>query len=215
MLVHKGIAALSPAIILDLHPELAPLENAIRHAPIHRLRAGDAVFAQGDPVKGLYLVEFGSVRLCWVTPQGRRYVDFHFAGEIFGFERNCTYLYAAEALEYSGVRKLRIGDLDRSPAVMDLLLADLSRLQQHLLVLGTRNALERVAAFLVDIAERQSANTIVRLPMSRSEIADHLGLTLETVSRAMHRLGEMDLIALNGARTVRLRDKQALAVLGD
>jgi CRP/FNR family nitrogen fixation transcriptional regulator len=89
-------------------------------------------------------------------------------------------------------------------------LKGLVRAQEHLLVLGRQNALERVAAFLADMAERQGGLRQVELPMSRNDIADYLGLTIETVSRVFTRLKHDGVIRLPSLRSVEIVKRQAL-----
>ncbi|MGH6958392.1 MAG: helix-turn-helix domain-containing protein, partial [Caulobacteraceae bacterium] len=89
----------------------------------------------------------------------------------------------------------------------------LDRAERHMLTLGRKSARERVAWFLMDMAERIPAPTTVELPMSRQDIADYLGLTIETVSRTMTQLQEDRLIALPSCRQVVLRERGALAEL--
>ncbi|TIP02293.1 MAG: transcriptional regulator, partial [Mesorhizobium sp.] len=116
---------------------------------------------------------------------GRRQISaFHLAGETFGFEAGSTHRFFAEAINGTGVRVFRTpAGTDTSRQLLPLALKSLTRAQEHLLVLGRQNAIERVAAFLVEMSERQGELTQVELPMSRIDIGDYLGLTIETVSR--------------------------------
>jgi CRP/FNR family nitrogen fixation transcriptional regulator len=189
----------------------------VRLSAVRRYGSGDAIFAQGDHSGPLFAVAFGCIRICRLTSEGRRQVSaFHFEGDLFGFEGAPERRFYAEAIENSGVC-LVSSDKDNHDAktILGLMMNHLCHVQDHLLVLGTQNATERVAAFLADIAERRASNGIVRLPMSRDDIAAYLGLTLETVSRALHRLQESGLIELVGVRQIRLIDMGALKALGD
>ena len=182
-----------------------------------RHREKELIYAQGDEAGDIFIVEFGCVRVSRITLEGRRLVTgFYFAGEVFGFETGSERQCYAEALEYSGTRTFHLEDRDlTNPRIADMLFDYLESTHQHLLILGTQNAIERVAAFLVGIADRRGGDgPRARLPMSRSDIADHLGLTLETVSRAIHRLQVLKLITLVGARDVILLDREALIDLG-
>ncbi|MDX0451838.1 helix-turn-helix domain-containing protein, partial [Sinorhizobium medicae] len=87
------------------------------------------------------------------------------------------------------------------------------RAQQHLLVIGRQCAVERIAAFLVDLSERQGGGRQLRLPMSRQDIADYLGLTIETVSRVVTKLKERSVIVLRDARTIDIVRMDALRLL--
>jgi CRP/FNR family nitrogen fixation transcriptional regulator len=94
--------------------------------------------------------------------------------------------------------------------LLHLAVRSLTKAQEHLLVLGRQNAIERVAAFLVDLAERQGGLPQVDLPMSRMDIGDYLGLTLETVSRVFSKLKETGVIRLPDARSVEIVKWDAL-----
>jgi CRP/FNR family nitrogen fixation transcriptional regulator len=98
--------------------------------------------------------------------------------------------------------------------LVNLIMVGLRHTQEHLLLLGRKNALERVAAFLLDMSERTKAGSVVELAMPRHDIADYLGLTLETVSRMFAELKEQGTIRLEGARRVHLLDTERLAAMG-
>jgi CRP-like cAMP-binding protein len=98
--------------------------------------------------------------------------------------------------------------------LLNLTMISLRNSQEHLLLLGRKNALERVAAFLLEMAKRTNADGVVELAMPRHDIADYLGLTLETVSRMFAELKEQGAIRLEGARCVHLLDKERLAAMG-
>jgi CRP/FNR family nitrogen fixation transcriptional regulator len=100
--------------------------------------------------------------------------------------------------------------IQASPGFLPLALRTLSRAQRHLLVVGRQNAIERVAAFLLDMAERQGGLDRIDLPMSRGDIADYLGLTVETVSRIFTKLRAKGIIRLDGAREIEIVRWQAL-----
>jgi len=193
------------------------LQRGVKFGGATRHREKELIYAQGDESGDIFIVEFGCVRVSRITLEGRRLVTgFHFAGEVFGFETGAERQCYAEALEYSGTRKFHLDGRElANPRIADMLFGYLESIHQHLLVLGTQNAIERVAAFLVGIADRQGGEGArARLPMSRCDIADHLGLTLETVSRAIHRLQVLKLVTLVGARDVLLLDRKALLDLG-
>lgn len=174
-----------------------------------------AIYAQGDRAGPLYLVEFGAVRLCRLTADGRRQISaFHFAGEIFGFEFDAEHHHYAESVDGVGVRVLRRSIDDHlAESLLPLALRNLSRAQDHLLVLGRQNATEKVAAFLLDLAERQDAEGCICLPMQRNDIADYLGLTFETVSRILRKLKDSRIIQLPTIKQVEVLDLPALARL--
>ena len=138
------------------------------------------------------------------------------AGEIFGFEADTTHHFFAEAISGTGIRTFRlVAGADISRELLPLALRSLTRAQEHLLVLGRQNAIERVAAFLLDMAERQGDLNPIDLPMSRMDIGDYLGLTIETVSRVFSKLKEKGIVRLPGLRSVEIVKWDALGNLSE
>lgn len=175
--------------------------------------AGSEIYAQGEKSDNLYKVEFGAVRVYRLLADGRRQISaFHLTGEIFGFEADETHHFFAEAICAAGIRVLRTSQRRNELAgeLLPIALQGLVRAQEHLLVLGRQNATERVAAFLTDICERQGGLRNVELPMSRMDIADYLGLTIETVSRVFSKLKDKGIIRLPSQRQVELVKWQTL-----
>ncbi|CAN0653723.1 helix-turn-helix domain-containing protein [Nitratireductor aquimarinus] len=177
--------------------------------------ANEEVYAQGERANALYQVEFGAVRLYRLLSDGRRQISaFHVAGEVFGFEADGHHHFFAEAVGPAGIRVFR------QPAnegnwrqTLDAALGALVRAQEHLLVIGRQNAAERVAAFLLDMMERQDNAREVQLPMSRTDIGDYLGLTIETVSRTFSKFKSKGLVRLANTRTVEVVDEAALRAM--
>ena len=178
---------------------------------------GSEIYAQGELADSLYQIDFGCVRVYRLLADGRRQISaFHLSGEIFGFESGNTHHFFAEAIGATGVRVLRPGPgMEISQAILPLALQGLVRAQEHLLVLGRQNAAERVAAFLLDMADRQGGLECFDLPMSRSDIGDYLGLTIETVSRVFSKLKEKGIIRLPNLRSVEVVKWQALRNLSE
>ncbi|AGB44912.1 cAMP-binding protein [Mesorhizobium australicum WSM2073] len=174
--------------------------------PISFYPAGSEIYAQGEKAGAFYQIEFGAVRVYRLLSDGRRQISaFHLAGETFGFEADSTHHFFAEAINATGVRAIRLAaDADVSRQLLPLALKGLTRAQEHLLVLGRQTAVERVAAFLLDMAERQGGLDPVELPMSRLDIGDYLGLTIETVSRVFTKLKDKGMIRLHGLRNVEI-----------
>lgn len=168
---------------------------------------GAEIYAQGDRSNAVYQVVYGAVRVFRLLADGRRQISaFHLPGEVFGFESTPTHRFFAEAICATGVRSFRIApDVDASRELLPLALSGLAKAQEHLLVLGRQSACERVAAFLLDVAERQGGLERFDLPMSRLDIADHLGLTIETVSRTLTRFKAKGIISLPSLRRVEIR----------
>ena len=174
--------------------------------------AGSEIYAQGEKAGAFYQVEFGSVRVYRLLTDGRRQISaFHMPGEIFGFEAGATHHFFAEAINATGIRVMRFpAGADMSRHILPLALKGLTRAQEHLLVLGRQNAIERIAAFLLDMAERQGGLQPVELPMSRTDIGDYLGLTIETVSRVFTKLKEKGVIRLPSLRSIEIVKYDAL-----
>ncbi|WP_440981960.1 helix-turn-helix domain-containing protein [Shinella sumterensis] len=174
---------------------------------------GGEIYAQGEKSCGIYTVEFGAVRVYRLLADGRRQISsFHLAGEVFGFETDATHHFFAEAICATCIRFRRVTTLNGEFAgkLLPIALQSLVRAQEHLLVLGRQNAVERVAAFLVDMSERQGGLRRVELQMSRSDIGDYLGLSIETVSRVFSRLRQRDIIRLPNLRSVEIVKLKAL-----
>ncbi|MCI5044376.1 MAG: Crp/Fnr family transcriptional regulator [Aquisalinus sp.] len=188
------------SVCTAMHPkELPEVEQrmARRHA-----QAGTALLTEGEPNETLFVLVKGSVRLSKQLEDGRRQVTgFLFPGDMLGVRKTDICAYTAETLEESYLCRFTHGFLDqaaeRAPAVSDRLLHraqnEYHRAQEHIVLLGKRTAIERVECFIdmVDRAIGHDDNTrgrIVPLPMPRQDIADYLGLRLETLSRALGQL---------------------------
>jgi len=189
-----------------------PAVWAHQRQPLAFHAAGTEIYAQGERAEGLYLVTFGAVRVYRLLSDGRRQISaFHLPGEVFGFEADGTHHFFAEAIAATGLQAIKpTADADFASAVLPLAVAGLVRAQEHLLVLGRQSARERVAAFLLDMAARQGDLDEIELPMSRTDIGDYLGLTIETVSRVFSRLKETGVIRLPGLRSVVLARRNIL-----
>ena len=172
------------------------------------------IYAQGDAVGGLHVVEYGTVRICSLTADGRRQVHaFHFAGEVFGFEPAAERRFSAESVNGAGVRQLATDGQTDPRHLLALALDSLDAAQAHQLLLWRRGATEKMVSFILDMMERQDADRIVGLPMQRNDIADYLGLTFETVSRALRALKELKIVRLPAVHQIEVLDRDALATL--
>jgi CRP/FNR family transcriptional regulator, nitrogen fixation regulation protein len=176
------------------------------------------VFGEGEPADYVYKVASGAVRSFRILADGRRQIaEFHLPGDVFGIELDAARRIAAEAVGEATLvvarRTQLFADEAGGPALWRKACGDLRRSQDHALTLGRRSASERVAAFFLEMAERTEAGDILDLPMSRQDIADYLGLTIETVSRTITGLQADGLIDATCCRRIRLLDKHALAQL--
>jgi len=146
---------------------------------------------------------------------------FHLPGEIFGLELGQKHRFSAEAIsassilipKRSAILALAGRDGDVARQLWTLTADALQRVQDHMLVLGCMNAKERVATFLLQMAKRTSGDNELELPMSRQDIADYLGLTIETVSRTITQLENDAAIRLPTSRRIVLRNRAALGRL--
>ncbi len=182
------------------------------------------VFGEGDPAEYLYKVVSGAVRICKLMSDGRRQIGaFYLPGDMFGLETDEVHNFSAEAIDDSRIlvvkRSAFLAEAARECAVVTELLTEtmghLQRAQIHMLLLGRKNAQERIAAFLLDMASRLSRTGEIELPMSRQDIADYLGLTIETVSRTLTQLERDGLIGIPASRRIVFRNRAALDVMND
>ena len=198
---------------------LGALEQIVSH---RRYPAGQAIFEEGDEADYVYNISEGEVRLYKLLPDGRRQITgFLQPGDFLGLVKHAAYAYGAEAVDGVELCCMRVVDLQRLlnelPVVRERLL-DMSRdelaaAQEQMLLLGRKSAREKVLSFLLLRArrdnDRMSGPAELNLPMSRSDIADYLGLTIETVSRTFTALREEGLIVLPSAHKVQIPDLAA------
>jgi CRP/FNR family transcriptional regulator, nitrogen fixation regulation protein len=178
------------------------------------------IFGENEPAEYLYKVVNGSVRTYKILSDGRRQVGgFYLPGDIFGLEFADEHTLSAETISDAKVLVVKRSALNtlagRDPGVARQLFAltgrELHRVQDRILLL-IKNARERVASFLLEMAERASENNTIELPMSRQDIADYLGLTIETVSRTLTALETASAIQVSASsRRIVLRNRAALA----
>jgi CRP/FNR family nitrogen fixation transcriptional regulator len=175
------------------------------------------IYAQGEETGPLYLVEFGTVRICQITPDGRRQItSFCFAGDVFGLEPGDEHEFYAESVDGAGIRVLRPSNMAGFAAkLLSLALRRFARLQAHLVLLGRMSANERMASFLRDLLDRQDSDRMIHLPMQRNDIADYLGMTFETVSRVLRALKDRGLIRVTSIDSIEVLDAEALVDLSE
>jgi CRP/FNR family nitrogen fixation transcriptional regulator len=178
------------------------------------------IFGENEPADYLYKVVSGTVRTYKILSDGRRQVSgFYLPGDIFGLEFTDEHTLSAEAISDAKVLVVKRSALNalagRDASVAQQLFAltgrELHRAQDRILLL-IKNARERVASFLLEMAERASQNNTIELPMSRQDIADYLGLTIETVCRTLSALETASAIEVSASsRRIVLRDRATLA----
>jgi CRP-like cAMP-binding protein len=186
-----------------------------------RFSPNEEIFGEGEPGEYVYKVTKGAVRTYKLLCDGRRQIGgFYLPGDIFGLEVGKEYQYSAEAINDVTVLMVRRSvifslaerDCDIARELWSFTGRELNRVQEHLLLL-VKTAQQRVASFLLEMSARLSATDAIELPMSRQDIADYLGLTIETVSRTMTQLVSEQAIGLPSSRRVVLRNCGALRQL--
>jgi CRP-like cAMP-binding protein len=178
------------------------------------------LFGQGDEARYIYRILSGVVRTYRLMSDGRRHVaDFLMAGDLLGFETGEEHNFSAEAVVDCVMRRyprrqLELAANDHPIVARRLLSLACDRLavaQSQMVSLGRKTAEERFASFLLGLVDRvRGADRAIALPMTRTDIADHLGLTIETVSRLFSRLRKDRVIDLPDAHSFRLLDRDAL-----
>jgi CRP-like cAMP-binding protein len=181
------------------------------------------IYFEGDEAEHCFRVRSGTVRLCKVTEDGRRQIAaFLMAGDLFGWVEEGEYTFSAEAVTDAKIEKFQRSRIDRAMAqdpalgrrIMAVLSSQLACAHQHVVLLGRMTAYERVATFLLDLARRRRPaardSRNVELAMSRRDLADYLGLTVETVSRVMNGLKRKGVIFFTAPEDVHLKQSEAL-----
>ena len=174
----------------------------------------EEIFGEGEASRHVYRVLSGAVRTYRLLSDGRRQiVEFHMPGDVFGLDGDDKHTLGAEAIRATSLQVMRrdafLHEAHGAEAAIAALLKKFQRAQAHMLLLGRHTACERVASFLLDFHGRAGA-VAIDLPMSRQDIADYLGLTIETVSRTFTQLQSAGLIDLISCRRVMLRNPAAL-----
>ncbi|OUR62104.1 transcriptional regulator FNR [Colwellia sp. 39_35_sub15_T18] len=191
--------------------ELTTLDDIIdRKRPIHK---GDKIFSDGQAMHALFAVRSGTFKTFTVNEQGEEQITgFHLAGDLLGFDAiaDTEHKSFAQALETSMVCEIPYDNLDKLSNTMPKLKKQVLRLmsneirtdQEMLTLLNRKNAQQRVATFLVNLSDRYHARglsaTEFRLTMTRSDIGNYIGLTVETISRLLNRFHKNGLIKVDG-----------------
>ena len=182
---------------------------------------GCEIYGEAEAATYVYQVTVGAVRSYKLLSDGRRQIGaFHLVGDMFGLENGAVHRFTAEAIVDTTVRLIKRQSLEKAAErdavvarnLLGMTTSNLTHTENHLLLLGRKTAVERVAAFLVEMDERLTADGTITLPMSRRDIADYLGITLETVSRSLSQLQAAGVLNFSD-KTQRniLLDRQRLA----
>jgi CRP/FNR family transcriptional regulator, nitrogen fixation regulation protein len=179
----------------------------------------EEIYGEDEPAEYVYQVIRGAVRTYKLLSDGRRQIGaFHLLGDVFGLESGAANRLAAEAIVDTTVRLVKRLSLEQAAGtdvkvaqkLWTMTASDLRHAEDRMLLLGRKNALERVANFLLEMDRRLAVAGMMALPMCRRDIGDYLGLTLETISRALSQLHGEGVLGFSGARQIVLRNRQRL-----
>ncbi len=181
-------------------------------------RQGSAIYSDGDVANIFFKVVSGVVRTCKFLKEGRCQIDaFLMAGDVFGMDASAHYNFSAEAVSDCSLMSYRrglaetiAGNTGISEQMLSCAMHSVARAQAHALFLGRRSASEKVAAFLLDWAKRSASGRDIVLSMTREDIADYLGLTIETVSRTLLQLKRQKAIVIVSSRKISVSNLTAL-----
>lgn len=215
--------ALERDVAYDPESRFDPLRHPT--APTIGYEMGDTIYGAGEKAVFWYRLVTGGARKYFLAVDGRRHIiDFLRPGDIFGLTKRSTYTFAVDAIA-DGTTCMRyerrpVEDLLRSNPQMarwihDAAFDSIARLQDHIVMLGSMSALEKVSGFILDMERlnRLTSPGLIFLPMSRSDIADYLSVASETVSRTLAELRDRGLISLRGVRCIRICNRNALQKL--
>src|SRR6266567_1974986 len=191
-----------------------------------RFNHNQTIFNEGDPAEHAYKVLSGAVRLCKHLADGRRQiVQFLFPGDLFSFMELAGHSLTAEAVNdvvltsypQRQIVHLGVQDPNLRERFVALLSQRLHRMHDHLMLLGRQTALERVSSFLLSLQERLGADEgdAMEIPMSRQDMADYLGLTIETVCRVLAKLRRSRVIGIPKIHQLIIGDIDALHALAE
>jgi CRP/FNR family transcriptional regulator, anaerobic regulatory protein len=195
------------------------LKDLFGGQPVESFSAGEALFWEGDKASQIFDVLEGVLRVYKILPDGRRAImGFVYPGDVPGLSFKNRYLFTAEGVTAVKVRRfpraqffsLANDSSDLRPQLFALLCDEMSAAQDQMLLLGRKSAEERVVSFLLAVHGKCASGNEIELPMSRLDMADYLGLTVETVSRMITSLVRRRLIEAIGRRRIALRKLSAL-----
>jgi CRP/FNR family nitrogen fixation transcriptional regulator len=185
------------------------------------LRRDEPLFRPGDRAEYYFKVLKGAVRSCHVLADGRRHIgEFFLVGDFIGLDAAESYAFAAEAIVETALIRYSRHKVDALAAeeprvgrsLVEIMRSGLAAARERILLLGHMTAMERIASFLLDMSERHSDGRI-SLPMTRTDIGDYLGLTMETVSRAFSQLKSDGIITQHGMHELAIAKPAALVEL--
>jgi CRP/FNR family nitrogen fixation transcriptional regulator len=220
-LAHATRAA-APLHAIAVSPRVLEVKSPLSgFGSVSHFARNNTIFSEGEDAAYSYRVVAGAVRLSKMMPDGRRQIaEFALPGDFFGINWLQEHALTAEALTdvtlicYTRGRLERLGDENREirAELFSTLRHDLWAAQNHLVILGRQSANERVASFLAQLMERskRADKRIVEIPMTRQDIADYLGLTIETVCRSLTKLKQAGIIDIPSRHEIVVRNTAAL-----
>ena len=206
-----------------VHPLISRHGIDVSTGSISTFAAKETLFWEGEPARDVFKVVRGMVCLYTLMPDGRRHVlKFCHAGDLVGLSPTEAYPYTADALTDVSALRIHRGHLDQEMesnaalrrGVLGAMHDELNRMQNQLILLGRKTAVERVASFLLAMAEQAMRDGgdgyTVELPMTRVDIADYVGLTHETVCRILGQLKKDGVIRITDPHRIELRQRDVL-----
>lgn len=208
------------------HPDPDCLHSLFSRQAVEHLDAGRSLFMEGDAAQHVFEILEGTLRVFRIISDGRRVITgFAHPGDIIGVSMRGIYLNSAEAINPTRLRRLNRRSFDTTvnnfeslrPQVFHKVCEEMAAAQDQMVLLSTKNAEERLCTFLLRQLKRTQSegvvDTMVDLPMTRLDIADYLGLTIETVSRTMTKLMSKGILVNAGRHSVKIMKPSVLAQL--
>ncbi len=219
MLAALAHSALMPRNAAVLPFPAEPAQHTRQPGPqVMNFAQDSGIYEEGDDATYFYKVVSGVVRTCHFSADGRRHIDaFYHVGEIFGFELASEHRFSAEAVTDCVLLPCHRHGMEEAAAldgvaIMHLYtyaMRQLDRARAHSQLLGRCNAMQKLGVFLLELSARKG-DAEIELPMTRQDIADYLGLTVETVSRTIAHLEKDGVICLMRARHIVVKDRDRL-----
>jgi CRP/FNR family transcriptional regulator, anaerobic regulatory protein len=202
------------------------LSGLFARQPAEQLQPGQSLFFEGDDAKHVFELAEGALRIFRIISDGRRVITgFVYEGDLIGVSLKGKYLYGAEAIAQTKVRRLTRRTFEAAVTESDELRTqvfervcdEMAAAQDQMVLLSCKNAEERLCTFLIKHARRASATgvaqALVQLPMTRQDMADYLGLTIETVSRTITKLAGKGVLGCVGRHSIKIIKPMVLAQL--
>jgi CRP-like cAMP-binding protein len=209
-----------PMVLQATHDSIAVFE---RGGTTIVMKRDDALFREGDPAECYFKVLSGAVRGCNLLADGRRHIgDFFLPGDFIGLDAAKFYGFTAEVVSSTVIVRyarwkidtLAGQELEIAQSLVTVMRDGLAAARDRMMLLGHMTAIERIANFLLMMADKTGTSRIT-LPMTRGDIGDHLGLTIETVSRAFGQLKKDRIIEQKTIHSIMIADRNALVDLAD